>query len=243
MHLVCSSVALRRIALVFRTNRKTVVRKSLFLAELGAEYLKGLSQTHEPFEEIQFDDMETHEHTKCKPLSITLAVSGKKKKRLILGVEVSRMPAKGKLASISRKKYGPRKDERAKGRSTLFESIKPLVHKDAVIHSDQNPHYTEDVKTHFPGRTHIAHKGRRGCIVGQGELKRGGYDPLFTLNHTCAMARDNLKRLARRTWCTTKKPERLQGQLSLYAMYHNEFLIKKKAPLSASIRDAFQIGA
>jgi hypothetical protein len=57
------------------------------------------------------------------------------------------------------------------------------------------------------------------------------------------MARDNLKRLTRRTWCTTKKPERLQGQLSLYAMYHNEFLIKKKAPLSERIRDALQIGA
>jgi hypothetical protein len=113
-----------------------------------------------------------------------------------------------------------------------------LICEDAVIRSDENPHYVEDVKKHFPGCQHISHKGRRGCVTGQGELKRGGFDPLFTLNHTCAMVRDNLKRLARRTWCTTKKPERLQGQLTLYAMYHNEFLLKKRSRLTPLIQAA-----
>jgi hypothetical protein len=60
--------------------------------------------------------------------------------------------------------------------------------------------------------------------VGQGELKRGGFDPLFSLNHTAAMFRDRLKRLSRRTWCTTKRPDRLQLLLDLYAWYHNELL-------------------
>ena len=30
-----------------------------------------------PAMEIQFDDLETHEHTKCKPLSVALAVERK----------------------------------------------------------------------------------------------------------------------------------------------------------------------
>jgi hypothetical protein len=51
--------------------------------------------------------------------------------------------------------------------------------------------------------------------VGQGELKRGGFDPLFSLNHTAAMFRDRLKRLSHRTWCTTKRPDRLQLLLDL----------------------------
>lgn len=222
---ICSSVALRRLALNLNANRKTIVRKSLFLASGSEEYLKTLSKRYKPVSEVQFDDMETHEHTKCKPLSITLAVVNHK--RLILGIEVSTMPAKGKLASISRKKYGFRPDKRAEARVRLFEAIKPMMTKQGVIWSDKSPHYPEDVRKHFPEYVHKTCKGRRGCVVGQGELKRGGSDPLFTLNHTAGMIRDNLKRLARRTWCTTKRPDRLHAHLMIYAFYHNEFLLKK----------------
>ena len=42
------------------------------------------------------------------------------------------------------------------------------------------------------------------------------------LNQTAAMIRDNIKRLARRTWCTTKKVERLLDLLMMYAHYHNQ---------------------
>lgn len=68
------------------------------------------------------------------------------------------------------------------------------------------------------------YKCRRGCVVGQCELKRGGFDPLFSLNHTATMLRDHIKRLARRTWCTPKRLERLQHFLDMYAFYHNESL-------------------
>jgi len=62
-------------------------------------------------------------------------------------------------------------------------------------------------------------------VVGQGELKRGGYDPLFSLNHTAAMIRANINRLFRRTWCTSKRIDRLEGHLLLYTDYHNRVLV------------------
>src|SRR5690606_19374474 len=64
----------------------------------------------------------------------------------------------------------------------------------------------------------------RACVVGQGEMKAGGFDPLFSLNHTCAMYRDNTKRLSRRSWCTTKRVDRLQCLLELYTVFHNEVI-------------------
>lgn len=67
-------------------------------------------------------------------------------------------------------------------------------------------------------------KGRRGCVVGQGELKRGGRDPLFALNHTAAMLRANVNRLFRRTWCTTKRMDRLKAHLMIYIDFHNTVL-------------------
>ena len=47
------------------------------------------------------------------------------------------------------------------------------------------------------------------------------FDPLFALNHTAAMFRANVNRLIRRTWCTTKKRERLADHLTLYMAHHN----------------------
>ena len=61
--------------------------------------------------------------------------------------------------------------------------------------------------------------------MGQGELKKIGFDPLFDLNHTAAMIRANINRLFRRTWCTTKRADRLEAHLELYVQYHNRELI------------------
>jgi hypothetical protein len=173
-------------------------------------------------EVVEFDDQETSEHTKCKPLSITLAVESKS--RRILAFEISQFHAKGHLAKIALKKYGRRRDTRAPARKRLFESLRPLVNERATFKSDQNPHYGPDVKKYFPKVTHEAFKGQRGSIVGQGELKKIRFDPLFSLNHTCAMTRANMNRLFRRTWCTTKHPQGLKHHFAIYAVYHNEML-------------------
>jgi hypothetical protein len=171
---------------------------------------------------IQFDDLETHEHTKCKPLSVALAVNSET--REILGFQVSKMPAKGLLAKRAIRKYGYRKDERKRGWNALFKTIEPLLNPSAVIESDENPHYPIPLKRYLPKAVHIRHKGARGSTGGQGELKKLAFDPLFALNHTCAMLRANLNRLFRKTWCTTKTTQGLLDHLSIYQLYHNENL-------------------
>ena len=55
---------------------------------------------------IQSDELQTIEHTKCKPCFVAVAVCAEHRK--ILGVEVSSMPETGHLATISRRKYGYR---------------------------------------------------------------------------------------------------------------------------------------
>jgi transposase-like protein len=222
--LLSSGVSQRRLAKILNLSRTTVVRKFLFLAA-QAEILLERENLEFPQSVImEFDDQETFEHTKCKPLSITLAVEFKT--RRILGFEVSQMPANGKLASISRKKYGPRPDKRSLGREKLFTRLQPLLHPECLIKSDQNPHYPKDVKKFFPAARHKTYKGKRGCTGGQGELKKVKFDPIFSLNHTCAMLRANINRLFRKTWCTTKKPERLRAHIAIYALYHNRSLKK-----------------
>lgn len=219
-----SAGTIRRAARTFSLNRKTVERKLEILGFEAECNLKIKNLSYPKCQVIEFDDLETFEHTKCKPLSVTLAVQSRT--RRILGIEVSSMPAKGLLVNRARK-YGPRKDERADGRTRLFKTLKDLVAEDPVIKSDMNPHYPRDVKRHFPKAKHQVFEGKRGSLGGQGELKKVKFDPLFSLNHTCAMLRANISRLVRKTWCTTKRIDRLHSHLMIYAAYHNEHLPKQ----------------
>jgi transposase-like protein len=222
-----SGVSQRRIALLLRINRKTVVRTLKLFAGVETkkqgEFLQE-NYTQTPLSEVQFDDLETSIHTKCKPVSVTLAVDPATRK--ILNFKVSVMPAKGLLASISRKKYGKRPDERPAGWDLLMKELKPYVSPTAVWTSDENPHYPAHLKRHHPLSTHQQIKGGRASDTGQGELKRLRFDPLFSLNHTCAMLRANMNRLFRRTWCTSKTIEGLKNHLTLYVAYHNRVLTK-----------------
>lgn len=217
--LLCSKVSQRRVAWLLGINRKTVVRKFLLMGMLAKLSLSEFNRQFPRCNTIEFDDLETFEHTKLKPVSVTIAVEYKT--RRILGFATSCMPAKGHLARRSVRKYGPRPDKRAKGRKLLFESLKPLLSDDVVIRSDQNPHYGNDVKANFPQSTHQTFPGRKSSNTGYGEIKKGGFDPLFSLNHTYAMYRDNINRLGRKTWCTTKKIERLDLHIALYSFFHN----------------------
>jgi hypothetical protein len=222
----------RRISRYLKIDLKTVARKLVFLGSVAKrerlEYLKTLSQEGNPIEECQFDELETFEKTKCLPLSVPLLVGrGKKHNRRILSFRVASMPAKGPLARISMQKYGRRKDERQKEVKALFEELRSALSPDVKIKTDQNPKYPGWIKAHFPKAKHVTTKGRRGCSTGFGELKRIGFDPLFSLNHSCAMLRANINRLARRTWYTTKRADRLAAHLEIYIRYHNRMLEKK----------------
>lgn len=214
----------RRMAKVLLVNQKTIVRKFTLLGQICLRDLK--QQKHLPQRKINafcFDDMETFEHTKMKPLSITLAVEDRS--RFILDFRISSMKAKGYLSEKARKKYGHRVDTRKQNLADLLTSLRAITADSVIIKSDMSPHYCIPVKTYFPQSTHQVFKGRRGCVIGQGELKAIGFDPLFSLNHTAAMLRANLNRLFRRTWNTTKKEICLSYHIAIYIFYHNLRLI------------------
>jgi transposase-like protein len=227
LKLLNSGVSQRRSAMILKVDRKTVVRRFRYLAKLEqAKHERWLTQTYKgrPLSYVQFDDLETSEHTKCKPLSVALAVDPETRK--ILNFKVNPMPAKGLLSKIALHKYGYRRDERAKGWDQMMKELKPWVCENAIFRSDSNPHYPKFLFRHHPHAHHETSLGGRGAVTGQGELKKLRFDPLFALNHTCAMLRANINRLFRRTWCTTKNRQGLIDHLSIYVTYHNRVLTR-----------------
>lgn len=220
--LLCSGMSQRRLSLGLGVHRITIARKLKFLAIQArisqTQYRLGF--LHSPLNRIQFDEMETHEHSKMKPLSIAIAVCESSRK--ILAFQVATMPARGVLAKKAVKKYGARSDDRPRALQRLFRQLAEVASDTAVLKSDQNPRYPP----WFAGINwrHETIKGSRGAITGQGELKKVGFDPLFSLNHTAAMLRANISRLFRKTWNTTKKADALADHLWIYTDFHNKVL-------------------
>jgi len=219
-------------------HRRTVQRRIEFLGKQCKSKNDKLLAECQPVPEVQFDEMETFEHTKMKPVSVALAVD--RATRVILGIEVSQIPANGLLAAKSVEKYGHRKDERRPAMGKMLAGIAPLLADQVHFESDKATWYPQVLSDVFGTKNahtdtknekselekviqykHTTYKGRKSCITGQGELKEGKNDPLFPLNHTAAMIRYNVSRMIRRTWCTTKKVEYLIHHLNIYAYHHN----------------------
>ena len=224
LKLLCSGVSARRSAIILNINPKTVDRKLKYLAKKArgktAKYLKKSSKA----KHIIFDDLITKENTKLKPLSVTIAVN--EDTRAIIGTNVSQIPSFGHLAKKAVKKYGYRRCDHLIGLEKTFSLLQTCVDANATIKSDEHKKYPMVVNKYFPQGKHLTYKGERAHVAGQGELKKCGYDPLFVINHTCAMLRANINRLIRKTWCTTKKIERLQDHIDIFIYFYNQIYLK-----------------
>jgi len=220
---IVSCTSQRRIALKHRCDRKTVARKIQFLAARARKRSAEWLANQPAFESVQFDELITFEHSRLKPLSV--AVMSCTQSRCIVAYGVAPIPATGKIAERSVEKYGKRSDRSGAMRRRVLKEIAHNLSDSVVITTDEHKRYSAEIKQACPGATHIQHPSIRGSLTGQGELKRTGYDPLFSINHTLAMMRDNIKRLTRKTWCTTKRADALDDVIAIYMHFHNTTLV------------------
>ncbi len=218
-----SAVSLRRTAENTGVNRKTVSARLQYFEKLSricSDFLADdLRRSGKLSAHVQLDDMETYEHTKLKPISVPILVC--KTMRYVYGVDAAAMPAKGLTAALSRKKYGRRKDDRPEAWEAVLKQGSKFIQPGATITSDMHNSYAKTIVANLPGTIHLTTKGRQPRSAGQGELKKGGLDPLFSINHTAAMFRANTSRLIRKTWCNTKRISFLRSHLWVYVLRHN----------------------
>lgn len=212
-----SAMTQRRLAKTLKCNRKTIVRKFLFLANKAQNiHEEKLKKGEIKTSYVQFDEMETYESTKLKPVSIALAVRPKTGE--ILGIDVGSMKAKGHLADRYALKYSEeRQDTRDESRTNVLDMVALCAKESVTIASDAHPSYEKLFRKAVP---HAEIKQ-----IPQGKQRKFGHahDELFMINHTCALLRQDLSRLRRRTWITTKDIERLKAHLWLYVAYRNGY--------------------
>lgn len=223
--LLCSGVSQRRCADILGINPKTVARKLKYLGKKSRLKHDRFMKNYK-INELQFDDLITSHHSKLKPLTVPVFIDSRT--RLILSAEVGQIPAFGHIAKTSRKKYGKRKCEHRETLERSFETLRKITFPEKIM-TDDHKTYPVFVRKYCKNSTHLRFTSRPASVVGQGEMKKGGYDPLFAINHTLAMLRANINRLFRRTWCTTKDINRLKDHLDIYIWFHNCKIIENSS--------------
>jgi len=143
--LLAEGNSIRGISRILGLTYYNTYKKFLWFKNLVAEHKKSLTFSAR---EIQFDEMESIHHTKCKPLSLVVVLN---EKYQLMSAKVAEIPAKGRLAEFSRKKYGLRKNERIQKLREAFDEVSAqLTNKPMFIKSDAHPVYRKIVESYFP---------------------------------------------------------------------------------------------
>lgn len=209
MVLYCEGNTLRGIARILQVGYHTVVRKWRFMAgKVRVKHLTTLEFGEIVTKYIQFDEMETFEHTRKKPLGIEVSI--RPKNGQILSAKVCRIPIKAlTIAKSEAVKYNKKTDRKEAFYKMIAETKQCLDEGYSVLSCDGNRESIRMAKIMCPKsliETHV-----------------NDYAGMWRLNHTFAKLRHHLSRLKRKTWATTKAKEFLQMHLDLFIAYQNKY--------------------
>jgi hypothetical protein len=219
LQLLVSGVGLRQIGRTLGLGihgAQHKFRKIAFgLRRLNRNLLRKLPPGHRTF---LFDEMETFEHSSILRLSVSVLIE--QKSLAVLAVDVApirRVPRQGsarrKWLDRHEQEHGRRRDQgRASVRRVLGRFRRLLGGEKAELRTDEKGLYAALLRRMLPEIEH------RTTIS---TLPRTTYNPLFRINLTDAMLRDNNGRMRWRTWLVSKKRGWLRQQLEVFAAWRN----------------------
>ena len=221
-----NSASQRQIAENCETTRTTVIRKFRYLADKArqvhaVEMLSGNLCT----DHVQFDEQETSLHTKMLPVSIAMAVDGrripiKEGGGKIIDIQVGTMPAKSRNARSSQERYGFQKDERPYICKTVLNNVKIATGGNIKIATDAKPQYRGFIAKILYKAEHVIFNRSEES---KEAVSRSETHPLWYVNQACAATRHDISRLRRRTCVTTKALHELRRHLWLYVAHRNGY--------------------
>ncbi|HVI39468.1 MAG TPA: hypothetical protein VM577_02315 [Anaerovoracaceae bacterium] len=218
--LLVSGVSLRRASQILGVKYDTTVRHFNYLAEqTKIQHKAYLQKIKTSF--VQVDELETFIHARAKALSVPMVVRVKTGE--ILGFSVAKMPSKGKLAELGRKKYNWVVDERSVKFQSMLIDIKSSLNENITFKCDKNVSYPKWINNIVPhAKIDLAEPAKNV----QKRDSEKEYDELFAINNTFARMRHDMNRLARKTWSTTKAIHGLENHIWLYIAWNNKYKIK-----------------
>lgn len=225
--LYASATSMRRLARVLKCNLKTVANKLFFIASQARLYHenhiqnKGIQTSY-----VQFDEMETFEHTRLKPLSVAIAVRSKmlpvgKSQHYseIIDIKVATMNSHGHNSALAQQIYGIRPDTRVQACEDVLKTVAKCQRfgDTLTIRTDAKRAYISSIQKILPTATHQSVLSRATPSTTS--------NPMFPFNVVAGKIRHDMSRMARRSWVTTKSIRALEAHLDLYIAWNNRYPI------------------
>jgi len=165
------------------------------------------------------DEEETYEGASIRPLTMPVLIE--KETWFVVATAVGPIrrlapPGTARRRRQDRDEFerGRRPDSSRKCvRTTLQALAQRLGEGQLTLRTDQKASYQSLAKQVFG--TRVRHETTAGTQI------RTTFNPLFPINSTLAMTRDNCGRLRRKSWLVTKAAPRLQDHLAVFTAYRN----------------------
>jgi transposase-like protein len=219
LRLLTSGVGLRQSARLLVIDISAVQRKLKKMAATCALLHGNLSPHLAPGSTFLLDEEETFEQASIQP--VTMPVLIEKETWFVVATDaapIRRLAPVGTtrrwLQEESERRLGRRPDE---SRASVLRTLQALAHRlgggHLVLRTDEKSSYATLVREVF--------RGEAKHETTSGKAARTKHNPLFPINTTLAMTRDNNGRLRRRSWLVSKRCACLQQQMCLFLVYRN----------------------
>lgn len=234
--LAVSGATMRRMVVLLGCGQATIERK---IAHLAAEarkhhvaFLKKLAKEGGT-SYVMMDELETFIHARHKQVSVPVAIRVKTGHILALGV--ARMPSSMKLGGAGIQSLPPGGtnwvyNDRPKVVPGVFAQLAPVLKPKATIATDGEASYPKWIRQALPGVNHVVAHSPKETSLGRARKRATGEpretDPLFAINVLFAKARNDLARLGRKTWTTTKSRKALENHLWIWVAWVNGYPIR-----------------
>lgn len=218
LQLMVCCVGLRQAARALRVARRTVERRTLWLARLAARFHANRLHRARLRGPFQLDELESFEANRYQPLTVPVLID--RRTFFLVATAVGPLRRKGRLTPEQRRRraahealHGRRPSQSPRAVRQVLRRLLSLAPAEVRLDSDRKPLY---------GRLGRALFGRRfRWSPHDAAARRDRANPLFPINHTNARLRHFLSRLRRRTWCVSKRREWLQAHLQIAALWVN----------------------
>jgi transposase-like protein len=217
--LLASGVGLRQCGRLLKLDIHSVVRKKHKIARTCAQLHTTLSRRLPAGRTYLLDEEETYEGASIRPLTMPVLIE--KDTWFVVATAVGpirRLAPPGShrraMQEADERRHGRRPDTSNRCVTAVLERLAgKLGNGSLLLRTDKKASYGRIAKNVFGDR--VVHETTPGTQI------RTAYNPLFPINTTLAMTRDNCGRLRRRSWLVTKRARCLQEHLALFVVYRN----------------------
>lgn len=214
-----SGVGLRQIARSRNLSAKSVQRKLRKIGRTMWALHHNLSSRLPAGRTWLLDEEESYEMASIRPLTVPILIE--RETWFVVATAVGSIRRLAPTGSARRARQeaeeterGVRLDETRQSVCTVLQALANKVPAGSLLlQTDQKQIYATVARSIFGDR--LTHETTAGCRV------RDTSNPLFPINTTIAMTRDNCGRLRRKSWLVSKCGACLQCHLGVFTVYRN----------------------